>query len=384
MTILCEPDREVAAALVAHIAGRVHTVTSLHIAAVALAAAEPDKELLVIGAGIDVEQAMHFATALRIANLAAGVILLDESPDAALRDRAAGHGIHEVVAANDGAALADACHRFRTRVVSHVAGRSGRTITVFSAKGGCGKTTLATNLAVALNAGGTKSVCLVDLDLGFGDVANSLRLEPLRSLADAVALTGKLSGDTIPALVTPYSPGLDCILAPVGPGEAERIPATLVTDLLTALPAIYDFIVVDAPAKFSEHVLAALDNSDHLVLLTTPEIPTLRNLRLTLDTLDLLSCPRGARSIVFNRADSQVGLAAADIETIVKSPITTYIPSSKDVPASINRGVPIVAAQPEHPVSVAVRQLAEELRASMQPAGSWRPGSSDLRRWGST
>jgi len=188
---------------------------------------------------------------------------------------------------------------------------SARIITVFSAKGGCGKTTVATNLAVALNASGARQVCLVDLDLAFGDVAISLQLTPSRTLIDAVA-TQIMSDDDerVSALLTPFRPGLDCILAPVEPGDAEKIPATLVSDLLERLRHRYDYVVIDTPSQFSEHVLAALDASHHHVLLTTPEVPALKNLRLTLDMLDLLSYSRDARSIVFNRSDAHGGLSA--------------------------------------------------------------------------
>ena len=258
----------------------------------------------------------------------------------------------------------------------------GRVITVFSAKGGCGKTTLATNLAVVLHANGAKRVCLLDLDLGFGDVATTLQLNPDRTLADAVSLKRKLDALGAAALATPFRPGLDCILAPVGPGEAERVPATIVSDLLAVLPAIYDYVVVDTPAQFSEHVLAALDNSHHHVLMTTPEVPTLKSLRLTLDTLDLLSYRRRARSVVFNRSDSRVGLAEAEVERVLRSPVACRIPSSWDVPASINRGVPLSLAQPEHAVSVAVRRFAEAYLVAAPAPELRRFEAPDVKRWG--
>jgi MinD-like ATPase involved in chromosome partitioning or flagellar assembly len=234
----------------------------------------------------------------------------------------------------------------------------GRIVSVFAAKGGCGKTTLATNLAVVLSAGGTRRACLLDLDLTFGDVASSLRLEPRRSLVDAVPMTGELDLPAIRSIVTPFTPGLDCILAPVRPGESELVSAGLVGELLAELTCWYDYVVVDTPAQFSPPIMVALDSSHHHVLLTTPERPALTSLRLTLDMLDLLSYERETRSIVFNRCDSSVGLSAAEVERVVKSPIAGHIPSSRDVPASINLGEPLTAAQPDHPVSRAIREFA--------------------------
>ncbi|MFL6144150.1 MAG: CpaE family protein [Labedaea sp.] len=237
--------------------------------------------------------------------------------------------------------------------------RSGRIVTVFATKGGCGRTALAVNLAVALSRGGSRRVCLVDLDLAFGDVGTSLRLEAARSLVDVVPHSGVVDHVAIRAALTPYAPGLDCMLAPQGPGEPGHVSAGLVSEVLVELPRWYDYVVIDTPARFSSHVLAALDSAHHHVLLTTPERPALKNLRLTLDILDLLGYEQESRSIVFNRCDSGVGLSAAEVEAVVKSPIAAHLPSSRDVPTSINLGQPLASAQPDHPFSVAIRRFAE-------------------------
>jgi pilus assembly protein CpaE len=228
----------------------------------------------------------------------------------------------------------------------------GRVYSVFSTKGGCGKTTVATNLAYALHGSGARRVCLLDLDLGYGDVATTLQLATRRTLAEALA-------EPAAELSTTIQPGLDAILAPVEPGQAERISAELVATVLDRLVTEYDAVVVDTCARFTGPVLAALDRSDQHILLTTPERPALLNLRRTLDAMDMLRYPRTARTIVFNRSDSRVGITVADVERMLRAPVSVHIPSSRDVPTSINLGVPLVAAASEHPVSVAVSQLAE-------------------------
>ena len=375
MTILCEPDRQAAAALAPALDGAVHTVATLPDVAMTMAA-EPAENLVVIGRDVALDQVLSFSGQVRAERPDVAVILLRESPDAGTLTDAANAGVREVVPAGDAQILFDACHRARLGQVPQLAQpelppeprHSARIITVFSAKGGCGKTTVATNLAVALNASGARQVCLVDLDLAFGDVAISLQLTPSRTLIDAV-VTQIMSDDDerVSALLTPFRPGLDCILAPVEPGDAEKIPATLVSDLLERLRHRYDYVVIDTPSQFSEHVLAALDASHHHVLLTTPEVPALKNLRLTLDMLDLLSYSRDARSIVFNRSDARGGLSAADVENAIKSPIAVHVPSSRDVPASINHGVPIALSKPDHPVSQAIRAFADHTIAG-EPA----------------
>jgi pilus assembly protein CpaE len=230
---------------------------------------------------------------------------------------------------------------------------------VLSAKGGCGKTTFAINLALALHADGAHRVCLVDLDLETGDVANLLRLTADHSLHDAHLKTPDTDRAVLASLVTRYRAGFDCILAPVEPGGAERVPLELVEDLLTVLPEIYDYVIVDTPVGFPGHVLAALDHADHQVLITMPEVPALKSLRMELDVLDLLSERRVPRSIVVNRTDPRIVLTAAQVEALLRSPIAGHVPYSWDVPASINLGTPILSSQRNHPVSNAIRHFAQ-------------------------
>jgi MinD-like ATPase involved in chromosome partitioning or flagellar assembly len=364
VTILCEPDHQKAAALVPALDGAVRTVASLPDVALTMAA-DPDETLIVIGRDVALDQALSFASQIRAERPDVAVVLLHDSPDAGVLSAAATAGVREVVATGDSQLLLDACQRVRVaqRANAELPARAvdrAKIITVFSAKGGSGKTTVAINLAVALNDGGARQVCLVDLDLAFGDVAISLQLTPTRTLADALA--NPLIDDDeerLSALLTNFRPGLDCILAPVEPGDAEKIPATLVSHVLDQLRHRYDYVVIDTPSQFSEHVLAAFDSSQHHVLLTTPEVPALKNLRLTLDMLDLLSYSREVRSIVFNRSDAHGGLSAADVEAAIKSPIAVHVPSSRDVPVSINQGVPIALAKSDHPVSQAIRRFAD-------------------------
>jgi pilus assembly protein CpaE len=162
------------------------------------------------------------------------------------------------------------------------------------------------------------------------------------------------------------------LLAPVTPGDAEKIPPGMVGELLAVLRTMFDFIVVDTPAQFSEHVLTAMDVSSQLVLLTTPDVPALKNLRVTLDMLDLLSYPRQIRSVVVNRADSKVGLSLEHVERVVRSPISAQIPSSRAVPLSINKGTPITLESPGHPVSQAVFRFAQA-RLAGAPQTTRRP-----------
>jgi pilus assembly protein CpaE len=115
-------------------------------------------------------------------------------------------------------------------------------------------------------------------------------------------------------------------------------------------------------------VLAALDASHVHLLMTTPDIPALKNLRITLDTFDLLDLPKENRLVMLNRSDAKVGLTATDIERVIRVPISAHVPSSRDVPVSINRGVPIMIDNPQHPVSKSIRDFALGRLATNVPA----------------
>lgn len=329
---------------------------------------DAETQVVVVGAGVDKVDAFALAQSLRVVRPEIGVILVRRAVDAATLTEALRAGVRDVVADQDPKELRAAADRSskiahalrdQAELVQEDETERGRMITVFAAKGGCGKTTLATNLAAALADGGRRTVCLVDLDLAFGDVAIALQLFPSHTIADAVPLSDTLDEAAIAGLITPHSQGLSTLVAPVEPGLAETIPAPTITKVLHLLKRMYAYVVVDTPPAFTDHVLAAFDQSDVVALMATLDIPALKNLKLTLETLDLLNYPRERWRIVINRADSKVGLALSEVEKTLRVPISCQIPSSRDVPASVNRGVPLVLDAPRHAVSESIRDFAE-------------------------
>ena len=247
-------------------------------------------------------------------------------------------------------------------------GRSpGRIVTVFSSKGGCGKTFLSTNLAVALSRGGAE-VALVDLDLHFGDVAIMLHLFPSHTIYDAAQNPG-LDVMTLKSFLTRHDSGVWTLVAPTEPTIADTINPGAIGSILKLLRSAFDYVVIDTPPAFSEPVLAAFDESDWLVMLATLDVPSIKNLRLTLQTMELLHFPKSRIRVVINRADSKVGLRLPDVEKLLSSPVDTTIPSSRSVPLSVNKGSPIMLEEPKGPVADSIRRVAA-LLTDPQPGRS--------------
>jgi pilus assembly protein CpaE len=364
VTLYFEPDPKRARGIAAILGGHARTAADLAELARLLDAGHGEP-LLVLGPGVPLAEALEIASRHRLTHPALGVVLLRDTVDVAVLGEAIRAGVREVIGARDSEAIRAACARSLelSRGLSGVApvpsNHEGRVVTVFGGKGGVGKSTVATNLAVALAAGGARRVLLVDLDLAFGDVAIMMQLVPKRSLSDAIPMAGRMDETGLRSMLTTYSPGLETLLAPTGPAEAERISRELTSEVLTVARGLFDYVVVDTPPFFNDHVLAALDLSHDYVLLATPDVPSLKNLRLTLDMFDLLEYPTDGRLVVLNRSDSRVGLTAADIDRVLRVPISGHVPSTRDVPVSINRGVPLMADTPNHPVSRSIRQIAE-------------------------
>ncbi len=326
----------------------------------------PDEDLVIIGEHTSMPAATDFAARYRLSRPSLGVVLLRPRVEVGVMSDAIRSGMREVVAVDDVERLVAACRRslaLSRQIRGHESAggdvERGTVVLVFGPKGGCGKTMVATNLAVALRDLELGRVCLVDLDLEFGDVAISLRVDPAVTISQAVQMSGELDQRAVASVVTRYQSNLDVLLAPVSPAEAEFVTADLVGDILANLARMYRFIVIDGTPSFGEVTLRCMDVADEYVLMTSMDVPALKSLKVALETMDTLGYPRSKWRIVLNRADSSVGLTLQDVEEMLGLPISVAIPSSGDVPGSVNAGVTLMESKPQHAVSKAIRRLAQ-------------------------
>ncbi|MGZ4786217.1 MAG: AAA family ATPase, partial [Acidimicrobiales bacterium] len=186
-------------------------------------------------------------------------------------------------------------------------GDVGRVITVFSTKGGAGKSVVATNLAVVLAKRSERPVVLVDADLQFGDVAVMLKLSPQHTVVDAVSALDKLDLPLLQSLLITHEPsGVLVLPAPLEPAFADQIGATEMVRIVEMLRKFCSFVIIDTPAYFNDVVLGLIEVSDDVLLVAGMDIPNIKNVKIGLQTLRLLNTPMEKLRLVLNRANSKV------------------------------------------------------------------------------
>jgi pilus assembly protein CpaE len=254
----------------------------------------------------------------------------------------------------------------------------GKVITVFSSKGGCGKSFVSTNLAVALAQRTGEDVAMVDLDLQFGDLAIMLQLFPARTIYDAAQNLDRLDADAMKGYLTPHRGKVFLLAAPLEPGLSETISAESVAKIIRLMKRNYKYVIIDTPPSFTDHVLAALDESDESVLITSMDVPSIKNLKLSLQTLELLGFTRERIRLILNRADSKVGLRVQEVEKTLGTRIDVSIPSSREVPLSINRGTPLILEDPKSPVVASIMKLVDIIGSGVPAAPKQQQSSGGL------
>ena len=232
-----------------------------------------------------------------------------------------------------------------------------KVIVVISPKGGSGKTAVSANLSVALAKRHPGRVVAVDLDVQFGDLATSMSLTPEHTLAQLSRAT-QIDVTTVKLFLTLHYNGLYVLAGANDPVDADSIGHAHVTQVLPLLAQNFSYVIVDTPSGLDERTLAAIECATDLLLVSSLDVTSIRSLRKELDTLDHMGI-KTPRQLVLNRADSKVGLNASDAEEAIGMKIACSIPSSREIPLSLNLGTPVVISEPKSAVAKQIELLSQ-------------------------
>jgi pilus assembly protein CpaE len=334
--------------------------------------------LLVLGPSCAVVPGVTGAEGMLARRSDIGAILIAEDLSTEVFQRAMRSGVRDVLGAPvDTGQLNEAVRRVSSSLVGAAApigapgtisatgpedeqSEQGRVITVFSTKGGAGKSVLATNLGVILAQRADGPVALVDADLQFGDIAVMLKLAPQHTIVDAVGSFDRLDVGFLESLLATHQPsGLKVLPAPLEPAFADQIGAEQMNAIIRLLRTFCSYVVVDTPAYFNDVVLGLIEESDDVLLVAGMDIPNIKNVKIGLQTLRLLNTPMNKIHLILNRANSKVKLEVSEVERTLQVKADALIPSDIVVPQSVNKGTPVVIDAPRSSIAKSLEQLAD-------------------------
>jgi Flp pilus assembly CpaE family ATPase len=323
-------------------------------------------DVLVAGPVFDSHAGMARLATLRAAGAVPSVVLaLGPKPKATLSDIVR-TGAVELQRAFDIADVSASINDPTLPVVAHgvVVDRPqfAEVFTVASSSGGCGKTFYATNLACYLAAQTGQRVCLVDLDLQFGEVSTALHLRPRFTISDLLSREPVDEDDLdehVEEYLEEHELGFSVLAAPFSPADADMIAPKDVYKVMGALRRHFDYIVVDTPAQLSEIVLAAFDHSTRVLCMVTLDLPSIRNMRVFLTTLEKLRINSQTIGVVLNKVEDDIGIDISDVQEVLDNKIVSILPYSREVMRSINKGKPAL-------VSAANSEIGKKLASGMQ------------------
>ena len=248
--------------------------------------------------------------------------------------------------------------------VINFGGPKGKIVVVYSPKGGAGCTTLAVNLALTLHNEDTP-VALVDGNLQFGDVAVFVNEQGKNTIIDLAPRAEELDPEIVEEVMLKHpASGLHILAAPSRPEYAERVSSGQFTKVLEYLRQLYAYVVVDTSSYLTDITLAAVDISDLIVLVTTQDIPSIKNCRLFLDLLQTMGIDRERILFVMNRYDKRINITPERVAENLKQEVACVVPLDEQVVTkAVNRGVPFVLDNKNQPATRGIFSLAESVRA---------------------
>ena len=242
-------------------------------------------------------------------------------------------------------------------------------VAILGPKGGVGKTLVSTNLAVALARRG-KRVVLVDLDLQFGDIGLALGITPERTIYELAKAGPPFDHDKIDRHLMTHSSGIRVLVGPTRPDHASAISVDFLRDIYASLRTMSDIVIVDTPPGFTPEVIATIDVSSSACVVGMLDSLSLKNTKLGLETLDLMGYSPENIALILNRADSRVGITHDDVSAIIGSPPDILIPSDREIPRSVNEGMPIVASRERSQAAQSFELLADRYAPRVVPGSA--------------
>jgi len=312
------------------------------------------------------------------------IVVLSSNQSGAVLDQAFAAGAAEALLLPQGvenvAYALRRAHRMRGHQTVAAEKAEGRVTTVFSPKGGIGKTVIATNLASVFAGEQKRRTLLVDLDLQFGDTAIVLGLEPKQTLHDLIAAPGGLDPDKLAGYTTRHESGIEVLPAPPRPQDADLVSDAKLARLFEVACSSYDEIVVDCAPFLHGPILTALDYTNALVLICSAEVPALKDVGLSLTTLRLLGFPEDKIRLVVNHAHGKDGLSRKDIEGALGLSVSAMVPNNRVVSRAVNRGVPATRLDADSDFAEGIRDLSSRLQPGTTPPASEGKARRGVRR----
>jgi pilus assembly protein CpaE len=247
------------------------------------------------------------------------------------------------------------------RELAEGARRQGEVIAIFGAKGGIGKTTLAINLAAAIAKQTKQRVALVDIDTQLGDVAVMLDLIPEHTIVDAAEMVDRLEPELVQTLLQEDATGIHVLAGPMNPQEGESIGGHHIRKIIEVMSRTYDYVVIDTAPHYNDAVLTVLDAATMILLVSTPDVPALKNTKLTLGLMRSWHYSEDKVKLVLNHAYSANGVVAGDAASTLEYAVFWKIPFDPAVPAAVKVGRPAVEVHPGSKMAQNIQALAQTI-----------------------
>jgi pilus assembly protein CpaE len=247
----------------------------------------------------------------------------------------------------------------------------GVVVSVAGVKGGTGRSTIAANLAVAIRQQSQQRVALIDANIPFGDVGVMMNISEATTMLDAVPYLRQIDSELINNIVVEHGSGVQLLLAPPSPQEAEVVTSDLVKSLVSVMTGMYDVVIIDTRPSFDDLNLAVYDASDVIILTVTMDMTAIKDARQFLEVTELLGYPEDRLRLVLNRSNTYSGIPAAEIGESLRRPLWARIPDEPGpVLRSINEGVPLVSSSSDSKVVEEINRMAREILAISNPEGA--------------